>query len=178
MSMCRVFSCVVGRGCLPCPVCSLGKTLLAFALLRLVFQSQICLLLWVSLDFLLLYSSPLWGKGFSSPKKRIFFLVLVLEGLVGLHRTIQLQLLHHYWLGQRLGLLWYWMVCLGNRDHSAVFEIAPKYCISDSFSWLLRQSIPRQVDKKSRGPHGEKGWNSQGGRKGKHFCPSTFLRII
>ena len=26
------------------------------------------------------------------------------------------------------------MVCLGNnRDHSVIFEIAPKYCISDSF---------------------------------------------
>ena len=25
------------------------------------------------------------------------------------------------------------MVCLGNRDHSVVFEIAPKYCILDSF---------------------------------------------
>ena len=24
------------------------------------------------------------------------------------------------------------MVCLGNKDHSVVFEIAPKYCISDS----------------------------------------------
>ena len=23
------------------------------------------------------------------------------------------------------------MVCLGNRDHSTVFEIASKYCISD-----------------------------------------------
>ena len=33
MSMCRVFSCVVGRGCLLWSVCSLGKTLLAcFAL--------------------------------------------------------------------------------------------------------------------------------------------------
>ena len=31
MSMCRVFSCVVGRGCLLWPVRSLGKTLLAFA---------------------------------------------------------------------------------------------------------------------------------------------------
>ena len=28
----------------------------------------------------------------------------LLEGLVGLHRTIQLQLLQHYWLGHRLGL--------------------------------------------------------------------------
>ena len=34
MSMCRIFSCVVGRGCLLWPVCSLGKTLLAFALLH------------------------------------------------------------------------------------------------------------------------------------------------
>ena len=29
--------------------------------------------------------------------------VLVLKGLVGLHRIIQLQLLQHYWLGHRLG---------------------------------------------------------------------------
>ena len=33
------------------------------------------------------------------------FWVLVLEGLVGLHRTVQLQLLQHYWLGRRLRLL-------------------------------------------------------------------------
>ena len=25
------------------------------------------------------------------------------------------------------------MVCLGNRDHSVIFETAPKYCILDSF---------------------------------------------
>ena len=31
--------------------------------------------------------------------------MLVLEGLVGLLRTIQLQLLQHYELGYRLGLL-------------------------------------------------------------------------
>ena len=29
--------------------------------------------------------------------------VLVLKGLVGLHRIVQLQLLQHYWLGHRLG---------------------------------------------------------------------------
>ena len=33
-------------------------------------------------------------------------------------RTIQLQLLQHYWLGHRLGLLWYWMICLGNEQRS------------------------------------------------------------
>ena len=53
MSMCRVFSCVVGRGCLLWTVLSLGKTLLAIALLHSVFQGQICLLLQVFLDFLL-----------------------------------------------------------------------------------------------------------------------------
>ena len=49
--------------------------------------------------------------------KRISFLG-VLKDLVGLHRTIQLQLLQHYWLVHRLGLLWYWMVCLGNEQRS------------------------------------------------------------
>ena len=56
---CVVFSCVVGRGCLLWLVCFLGKTLLAFALLHSVLQGQICLLLHVFLDFLLLHSSPL-----------------------------------------------------------------------------------------------------------------------
>ena len=59
MSMCRVVSCVVRRGCLLWPVHSLGKTLLALALLHSVLQDQICLLLQVFLDFLLLHSSPL-----------------------------------------------------------------------------------------------------------------------
>ena len=48
------------------------------------------------------------------------------------YRTV--QLLQHYWGGHRLGLLWYWMVCLGNKwDHSVIFEIASKYRILDSF---------------------------------------------
>ena len=56
---------------------------------------------------------------FHSPiMKWTSFWVLVLEGLIGLHRTIQLQLLQHYWSGHRLGLLWYWMVCLGNEQRS------------------------------------------------------------
>ena len=49
--MCRGFFCVVGRGCLLWPVSSLGKTLLALALLHFVLWGQICLLLQVSLDF-------------------------------------------------------------------------------------------------------------------------------
>ena len=56
---------------------------------------------------------------FQSPiMKRTSFLMLVLKCLVGLHRTVQLQLLQHHWLGHRLGLLCYWMVCLGNEQRS------------------------------------------------------------
>ena len=112
MFMCRVFTCVVGRGCLLWPVCSLGRTLLAFVVIHSVLQGQTCLILQISLDFLLLHSSPQLWKGH-------LFGVLVVEGLVGLHRTIQLQLLQHYWSGLRLGLLWYWMVCLGNEQRSS-----------------------------------------------------------
>ena len=64
MSMSKVFSCVVGRGYLLWPVCSLGKTLLlAFAVLHFVLQGQICPLLQVSLDFLLLhFQSPMMKR--------------------------------------------------------------------------------------------------------------------
>ena len=60
--------------------------------------------------------------------------MLVLEGLVGLHRTIQLQLLQHYWSGHNWDyhdIEWFAMEM--NRDHSVIFEIASKNCISDSF---------------------------------------------
>ena len=51
-------------------------------------------------------------------EKDIFWGALVLEGLVGLDRTIQLQLLQHYRSRHRLGLPWYWKVCLGNEQRS------------------------------------------------------------
>ena len=59
--------------------------------------------------------------------------MLVLEVLVGLHRTVQLHLLQYYWSGYRLGLLDIERFALEmNRDHSVVFEITSKYCILDS----------------------------------------------
>ena len=61
--------------------------------------------------------------------------MLILEGLVGLHRTIQLQLLQPqpYWLGIDLDYCDIeWFALETNRDHSVVFEIVSKYCISDS----------------------------------------------
>ena len=126
MAMYRVISCVVGRECLLWPVCSVCITLLAFALLHFVPKGKFAC-----------YSRYLLIFYFCIPvfydEKDIFLLVLVLEGLVGLHRTIQLQLLWHQWLGHSLGLLWCWMVCLGNELRSLChFEIASKYCISDS----------------------------------------------
>ena len=51
-------------------------------------------------------------------EKGHLFWVLVLKELVGDHRTIQLQLLQHYWLGPILRLLWYWIVSLGNELRS------------------------------------------------------------
>ena len=60
--------------------------------------------------------------------------MLVLKGLVGLHKISQLQFLQRYWLGIDLDncdIAWFALET--NRDHSVVFEIASKYCISDSF---------------------------------------------
>ena len=60
--------------------------------------------------------------------------MLVLKGLVGLHRTIQLQLLQCYCWGIDLNYCDIeWFALETNRGHSVVFEIASKYCISDSF---------------------------------------------
>ena len=60
------------------------------------------------------------GAWFSAPERGVaplgplvptqpllLFWVLVLKGLVGLHRTVQHQVLQSYWLGHRLGLLSY-----------------------------------------------------------------------
>ena len=73
------------------PVCSPCNTLLAFVLLHFVLHVQTYL-----------YSSYFLTSYFCIPvpynEKDIFFfffLVLVLEGLVGPDRTIQLQLLQH-----------------------------------------------------------------------------------
>ena len=74
--------------------------------------------------------------------KDIFFLVLVLEGLVGHHRNVQLQLLQHYWWGIDLDNRdMEWFALKTNRDHSVVFEIALKYCISDSSVYYDGYSI-------------------------------------
>ena len=104
-------SCVVGRGYLLWPVHSLGKTLTS------LWPTSFC----IPRQNLPVIPGISWlpTSAFQSPiLKRKCFWVLVLESLVGLHRTIQLQLLQHYQSGYRLGLLWYWMVFLENEERS------------------------------------------------------------
>ena len=53
--------------------------------------------------------------------------MLVLEGLVGLHRTFPLHI-----ISRGIDLGYYdieWFALEMNRDHSVAFEIASKYCI-------------------------------------------------
>ena len=60
--------------------------------------------------------------------------MLVLECLIGLHRTVQLQLLRITGWGIDLDYCDIeWFALETNRDHSVIFEMASKYCISDSF---------------------------------------------
>ena len=62
--------------------------------------------------------------------------MLVLEGLVGLHRTVQFQLFSITGWGIDLDYQVYdieWFALEPNRDHSVIFEIASKYCFSNSF---------------------------------------------
>ena len=65
--------------------------------------------------------------------KKVSFLVLVLESLVGLHRTVQLSFFGIS--GWDIDLDYCdveWFALEMNRDHSVGFETVPKHCISDS----------------------------------------------
>ena len=78
--------------------------------------------------------------------------MLVLEGLVGLHRTIQLQLFSI--TGQGIDLDYCdteWFALEMNRDHSIIFEIALKYSWDsfvdyDSYSIFSKGFLPTVVD--------------------------------
>ena len=69
--------------------------------------------------------------------------MLVLKGLGGLHRTIQLQLLQHYWLGHRLEEAeaeWFY------EDLQGLVELTPKkdvLCITGDWNTKVgSQEIP------------------------------------
>ena len=76
--------------------------------------------------------------------------MLVLKGLVGLHRTVQLQFFSVTGWGIDLDYCDIeWFALEMNRDHSVVFEIASKYCICTllltmmATPFLLRDSCPQ-----------------------------------
>ena len=59
---------------------------------------------------------------------------MLVLGLVGLHRTVQVQLLQHYCRYIDLNYRDIeWFALETNRDHSVIFVTASKYCILDSF---------------------------------------------
>ena len=65
--------------------------------------------------------------------KRTSFLVLVLEGLICLHRMCNFSLFGISSWGTDLDYCDIeWFALEMNRDHSVVFENASKYCMSDS----------------------------------------------
>ena len=78
---------------------------------------------------------------------------LVLKGLVGLHRPIHFSFFSI--TGWGIGLDYHdteWFALETNRDHSVIFEIASKYCISDSlvdhdgYSISSKGFLPAVVD--------------------------------
>ena len=114
MSMCRVFSCVVERGCLLWPVRSLGKTLLPLP----------CFIPYSRAKFAY-YSRCFLTSYFCIP--------------VPCNEKDILELFNFSFFsvsGWGIDLDYHDIECFAletNRDHSVIFEIASKYCISDSF---------------------------------------------
>ena len=74
---------------------------------------------------------PLWYD------ENYIFFMLVLKGLVGLHRTGKLQLLWHQCLQHRLWLLWCWIVCFGNKQIILHFLDCTQVLHYRLFCWLL-----------------------------------------
>ena len=69
--------------------------------------------------------------------------MLVLEGLTGFHRTIQLQLFSITGWGTDLDYHDIeWFALETNRDHSVASEIASRYCSLDSYFDYDGYSIP------------------------------------
>ena len=108
MSMCRVISRVVGKEHLLWLACSLDNSVSLCPALFCIPRSNLPVI--PDISWL-----PTFAFQSSMMKRTSFFLVLALEGVVDLQRTIQLLLLQHQCLGHRIGLLWWRMICLGNK---------------------------------------------------------------
>ena len=140
MSVCKVIFCVVEKECLPWSVHFLGRILLAFALLPFVLPRP----------NLPVTPGISWLSTFAFQH---LFLVLVLEGLVDLHRTVQLQLLCISDCGIDLDYCDIeWFTLDTNWDHSVICKVEPKYWILDSlvdyegYSISSKGFLPTLVD--------------------------------
>ena len=104
MSMCRVFSCVVGRGCLLWPVSSFWQNSVRLWSATLCTpRPNLCVTPDISWLPTFALQSPIM--------KKTSFLGVSSRRSCRPSRTV--QLLHYFWLGHRCGLSWYWMVSLG-----------------------------------------------------------------
>ena len=128
MSMCRVLSCAVGRGCLLWPVCFLGKTLLVFAASFRIPRPNLPVTPGVSLLPTFAFQS--------SMIKRTFFFFWCSRRSCRSSQSCSTSASSALLVGALLWLYYCdieWFALEMNRDHSVIFEIASKYCISDSF---------------------------------------------
>ena len=104
--------------------------------------------------------------------------MLVLKGLVGLHRTIQFSFFSVTGWGIDLDYCDIeWFTLEMNRDHSVVFKMAPKHCLSDHFvigDWNAKvgsQEIPGVTGKFGLGVQ------SEAGKRLMEFCQENALVI-
>ena len=131
MSMCRVFSCVVGRGCLIWPLHSLGKTLLAFVLFFFFF-------LYSKAKFAS-YSMSLLTSHFCIPvpyNEEDIYLGVSSRRSCRSSWNQPFNFSFFSITGQGIDLDYSdieWFALAKNRDHSVIFEISSKYWILDSF---------------------------------------------
>ena len=126
---CVVFSCVIGRWCFLWPVRSLGKTLLAFALLHFFFFFK---------AKFACYSRYLLSSYFCIPvpynEKDIFlgcFSRRSCRSSLNCSTSASSALLVGGINLDYCDIEWFALEM--NRDHFVAFEIAPKYCISNFF---------------------------------------------
>ena len=110
MSMCKVFSCVAGRGCLLRPGHSFRKNISLCPASFCTPKPNLPVTPGIPWLPTFAFQSPIL--------KRTSFLGVSSRRSCRSSQNPYFKLLQHYWSGNRLWLLWYWMVCLGNKQRS------------------------------------------------------------
>ena len=125
MSMCRIICCAVGRGCFLRPVRSLGKTVSLCPASFCTPRPNLPVTPGISWLPTFAFQSPMMKRiyflGVSSTRSYRFFIELF-SFLTTTGWGIDLNYCDTEWFALET-----------KRDHSVIFETAPKYCILDSF---------------------------------------------